>query len=86
MTLKKANELKKILEKKTSLTINKVKSIYGQSSWNLEVFEIEIYTKEISNKRSPSLIRYDFIIALCKEHQCGMFIEASNNIPSYLLY
>jgi len=81
MTLKEANRLKKNIEHNNTFIIRKIKVTHNKKNWYLEIHE-----KRENNQSSSTLSRYEFMITFCKKYQCGMFIEASNNIPNYLLY
>jgi len=84
MTEKKANRLKKNLERIPygSLDVRKVKGLLPKKDWNLIVYEMDIIKKE----KQLVLIHIEFMLSFKIKHCCGLLIEAEGNIPYYTLY
>ena len=81
MELKKANDLEKILNRKKTFDVHKVKGLLPNRDWNLIIYE----TNQKGEKKLV-LLCLEFMQAFKIIAECGLFIEASGNIPHYTLY
>ena len=81
MELKKANDLKTILERKKIFDVRKVRGLLPKQDWNIIIYEI-------NQKREKKLVllHVEFILAFKVVAKCGLFIEANGSVPHYTLY
>ncbi len=85
MNLKKANKLKKKLEKNERFDVRKVHGLLPNPDmdWNLEVYE-KTQTKDISTILSATSLYY--MCEFANKLECLLFVDANNHIPFYVLY
>lgn len=81
MELKKANDLKEILNRKKTFDVRKVKGLLPKKDWNLIVYEINQ-----KGEKKLVLLHIEFMQSFKVIAECGLFIEASENIPHYTLF
>ncbi len=81
MELKKANDLKKILERKKTFDVRKVRGLLPKQDWNIIIYEINQ-----KGEKKLVLLHIEFMLAFKVIAECGLFIEAEGSIPYYRLY
>ena len=85
MELKKANKLKKKLERHNEFGVRRVHGLLPKSDmdWNLEVYE-KTQTKDISTILSATSLYY--MCEFANKLECSVFVDADHNIPFFVLY
>ena len=85
MKLKKANKLKRELEKNEQFDVRKVHGLLPNPDrdWNLEVYE-KTQTKDISTILSETSLYY--MCEFANKLECPVFVDANHNVPFFVLY